>query len=274
MVSNLGIYEGEHGIGGWRARARSLHFAYSAWRADAVIANSESTKADLWSHYRVPRRKVRVVWPGFDPPSDGDGEPTAAVVEAAVARVLGEVAPFFIFVGKLSARRNAPALVQAFAGVIADRPEARLLIVGADTTEVPIAAAIEQFGMTGAVRHVTEHLDHETLSLLYRGATAFVLPTEHEGFSDTIPRALASGCAVLTVEHAALGEAGLREGVHSLRDARPGTLAPVLARLLNDDDFRRELEQRAGECARTLPTTDDHARAVLDVIRGVAAAGR
>ena len=68
-------------------------------------------------------------------------------------------------------------------------------------------------------------LGSDALAPLYRGAHAFVLPTEHEGFSGTIPEAIASGCPVVTVDHAALEDAGLREAVLAVPSASPGLLA-------------------------------------------------
>jgi glycosyltransferase involved in cell wall biosynthesis len=273
VVSNFGIYEGDLAIPGWRSRARSWHFARSARRADAVIANSASTKADLVRFYGIPAEKITVIWPGSYDPFRPMREGEEALVRTAAERVLGEAAPYYLFVGKLSHRRNVPALLEGFADVAQGHPEMRLLLVGANTAGVPLGEIVDRLGIRAHVRHL-EHLEHETLALLYRGARAFVLPTEHEGFSGTIPEAVASGCPVVTLDHAALREAGLRDGVLTIRDAAPGTLADVMKRLAEDDDLRAELADRARRCGKQLPALDDHARAVADVLIRVARAER
>src|SRR5262249_44254195 len=86
VINNLGIYEGPLAIPGRQARVRSWHQKVSARRADGVIANSESTKADVVRFYRVDPARIEVVWPGsaaddYRPARPGDEEETAAVRE-------------------------------------------------------------------------------------------------------------------------------------------------------------------------------------------------
>lgn len=268
VVLNLGIYEGPFAIPGWRSRLHSLRFAHSARNADAVIANSASTKADLVRYYRIPPEKITVVWPGvarrFRPLQPGEEE----LVEVAVQRVLGERAPYFLFVGKTSGRRNVPALLEAFAAISGDRPALRLLLLGPGSKAGPLADLIARLGIRHAVRHV-EWVEHDDVALLYRGARAFVLPTEHEGFSATIPEAMASGCPVLTIEHAALVEAGLTEGVLALPSADPSVLAEGLARLADDDELCAQLARRAPNLAAPL-SWDETARKMMNVLGTVA----
>lgn len=269
VVDNLGIYEGRFAIPGWRARGRSWHMAASARRADRVIANSESTKADVVRFYRVDPARIVVVWPGaareFRParPDDEDA------IGAAVVRALGgRERPYFLFVGKLSARRNVPALLEAFANVCGRHPEFGLLIVGPNTSSVPVESLVSRLALDGSVRHVP-FLGVAELALLYRGAHAFVLPTEHEGFSHTIPEAIASGCPVVTVDHAALGDAGLRESVLVLPEPSPRLLAEALERTISEPGLRERLVRSGLEASKRL-SWDATARATMDVLAQVA----
>jgi glycosyltransferase involved in cell wall biosynthesis len=266
VVYNLGILGGRHRLRGLRTQARARHFRESARRAEVVIANSESTKADLVRWYGLDPERVEVVWPGaapeFRPMRPGDEEATADALE----RTLGvRNAPYLLFVGKLSARRNVPALIDAFGAVRETRPDLRLLIVGPNTAGVDVRA----FG--GVVRHV-EFLDHDLLAPLYRGAQAFVLPTEQEGFSHTIPEAIASGCPVITVEHAALGDAGLRASVLVVPEPTPTLLAHAIERVLDDPELRARLVRAGLETARAL-TWDETARKTMAILAGVATRG-
>lgn len=272
VLSNLGIYEGTHAgtFPGWRSRARSWHFGDSARRASAVIANSASTKSDVCRFYDVPQERVSIVWPGVDPRFRPAGEEGQGPAMAVAERHLGTRAPYFLFVGKLSLRRNVPALLEAFAAVIADRPELHLLLVGPNPGIVDLAGEVARLGLGGSVHHV-EHLDQDELALLYRGAQAFVLPTAHEGFSFTILEALASGAPVVTLDHVPLHEGGLAEATLTVPDARAETLAGALARLADDEALRADLRRR-GPLQAAAFSWEENAARTMDVLADVAAA--
>lgn len=268
VVANLGVLEGAHADRALRARARSWHYSHSAHRADRVIVNSTNTLENLIRYYGVDPDKMNVIWLGVDerfrPRSSDDEGP----IEEALVRVFGAPAPYFLFVGKLSARRNVPALLEAFADFTRDRPDWRLLVVGPTSREAPIQAALERLRLQHAVLHI-EHLDQATLALLYRGARAFVLPTEQEGFSATILEALASGCPVVTVDHPALRDGALHEAVVSIPEASPATLARQLRRLAEDDALHKRLSA-AGPRYAVPFSWDETSRRTADLLADVA----
>ena len=268
VVNNLGIYEGEFAFRGFRARGRSWHMGRSARAARLVIANSHSTKRDIVRFFDVPEERVVVVWPGvaeaFHPLRDGEEDETRAVLQ----RYLGDRATYFLFVGKLSARRNVLPLLEAFRIAQTRHADLGLLVVGPNTDGLPIEARISELGLESSVRHV-EYLDHEALAPLYRGACAFVLPTEHEGFSFTIPEALASGCPVITVEHPALSEAGLADATLAVLRPDPEVLADALLRVVEDAQLRDDLRDRGLRAARGL-SWDETARTTMRILEDVA----
>ena len=269
MIANLGIYEGTLAVPGWRARLQSRHFAYSARRAVAVVANSDATKRELARHYDIDPEKVVVVWPGVDDRFRPAEELDRKAIDAAVVGLLGDPGPYLLFVGKLSHRRNVPALLQAFVEVERAVPGLRLLIVGPDTSGVDVPRVARDRGLSHAVRHVN-HVDQDTLADLYRGAAAFVLPTEAEGFSFTISEALASGTPVVTLRHEALVEAALDQAVVALPDARPQLLANALVSLLRDPKEARRLKTAGLEAARRFSWADN-ARRTMEVLGDVGA---
>lgn len=272
VVGNLGILEGRHAPGSPRARARSWHIAWSARRADVVIANSEVTKAGVVRHFGVPPDRVVVVRPGvaacFRPIRGGEEEAVAQAAEG----VFGARRPFFLFVGKLSERRHVPELLEGFVRFRKERPEFGLVLVGPNVAGLPLDDLVARRGLARAVRHVP-FLDQNALALLYRGAQAFVLPTEYEGFSFTIPEALASACPVVTLRHDSLLEVGLDGAALVLPDALPGTIAHALERLAGDDGLRADLARRGPPAVRGL-SWEENARATMGVLARVAAGAR
>ena len=208
----------------------------SARRADHVIANSSwATKSDLIKFFGVPEEKLSVVLPAA---SDLCWEKyTPEQIRDEVVRNLGADVPYVVFVGKMAKRRHVPNLIEAFARVKkAHSLPHRLLIVGPNTSDLPLDQLIDTAGGADVVRW-TKHLEMLPLAKIYAGAQVYTLPTTYEGISQTMFEAMASGAAVLTVEHPVLAEGG---GNAVLAVATPSVndLAAGLEKLLLDKQYR------------------------------------
>jgi glycosyltransferase involved in cell wall biosynthesis len=235
VVANLGILGGPNPVRGLRARARHHHAAESARRADVVIAHSEATRRDLERYYRVEPQALRVVHVGVDALFRPARPDETESLEPEVERIAGIRPPYLLFVGKISERRHLPALLEALAELRRDRCELSLLVVG------PSGGRAQ--AMRDGVRYIP-FLDQTDLATLYRVASAFVLPTIQEGFSFTILEALASGCPVVTADHAALDEGGVRDGVLWVARPTPDELRAAIERVLDDPWLRAQLRDR------------------------------
>jgi glycosyltransferase involved in cell wall biosynthesis len=95
--------------------------------------------------------------------------------------------PRFLFVGREWERKNGPRVVAAFARVRAERPDARLDVVGGHP---PLCA-------DGVVAHgplaLDDHGDRTRLAALYASATCFVMPSLHEPSAQAYVEASAWG---------------------------------------------------------------------------------
>jgi glycosyltransferase involved in cell wall biosynthesis len=248
VVSNLGIYESRPEDFPWSQRVRTIpFFRHSARRARLVIANSESTRRDVVQYLGVEDSRVRVIYPGVDDafrPLGGDAVPER------MARAWGVPAgPFFLFVGKLSKRRNLPMLLDAYARLRRERAVPHsLLIIGPDYLGVNAPGLIAERRLEGAAFYIP-FAPREDLAQLYSAATAFVLPTLHEGFSFTILEALACAAPVVTFDHPPLREAGLREAVLVADRISADGLYDALRRILDEPGARDELRRAGLACA-------------------------
>jgi glycosyltransferase involved in cell wall biosynthesis len=241
VVWNLGIQEPHFRSKSLRGRLRVWHFGHSARRADAIVANSHATKAAVVRFYRVEPAKVHVVWPGVGGPFRPAGPREREEDERGVGTLLGSHDPYVLYVGKLTPRRNVLPLLETFASLAERFPSLQLVLVGPNTGSFDLPEIQRRLGVRGRVHHIA-HLEQAELAVLYRGARAFVLPTEQEGFSGTIPEALACGCPVVVLAHPALSEAGLDSAVLELRSVEE--LEAALARVVSDDALRADLAAR------------------------------
>jgi glycosyltransferase involved in cell wall biosynthesis len=167
-------------------------------RADAVVAVSETTRRDLLDRLGLDPARVSVVHHGLDHELFRPG-----------TRRLAD-APYVLFVGSEHPRKNLGTLLRAFARLRRDRPELRLVKVGAagsaearfgDAT----ARAIRELALGDAVDLVGAVSDEELVAW-YSGASCAVLPSRAEGFGLPALEAMACGCPVVVAASGALPE--------------------------------------------------------------------
>jgi glycosyltransferase involved in cell wall biosynthesis len=211
-----------------------------------VITATETARHDVAQAYRVPEGKIRVV--PLAPADVFRRELRSGEAAEIVTRFLGSDRPYLLFLGKLTARRNAPLLVEAFAELKrrSDLPES-LLVVGLNTTGVDLPALAAHHGIADSFRYV-DHVSDDDLGPLVACAKAFVMPYAYEALSLTALEAQAAGTAVVTVD-----APGLREqtGGHALFVERAALeeLVDGMKRILDDEGLRARLEREGREHA-------------------------
>jgi len=273
VVSNLGIYESRPDDFSLSARLRSTpFFHHSCRKARLVLANSASTRDDLVRFYGTDPSKIRVVYPGVDPEFQPAGigietqGPQVKRAEPSSPAALSIPAePFFLFVGKLSRRRNLPLLLEAFRQ-LKERTKLphRLVIVGPDTSGVNVVDRAAAMSIGGFVDY-RKYAAKAELIELYQAAAAFVLPTLHEGFSFTTLEAMACGAPVIVFDHQAL-EGGVRQAAFVVEEATAGALGEALQAVAERASLSEKLRQAGLDCAAGFSwrkTADETAAALV-----------
>jgi len=213
-----------------------------AQRADAIIAVSEATKADVVARLRIPAERIRVIPEAVDasfrPPSHETG--------AAVARDrFGVPGRYVLYVGQFDPRKNMAGLFGAFARAADRDRDLRLVIVGTLGKLAGLMRdALARSRVDPAQVVVAGGVDDGTLAALYAGAECLLHAAWLEGFGLTALEALAAGTPVVGYRAGAVaevvGEAGL------LVDERePDALGGALVTLLDDAALRSDLRARA-----------------------------
>jgi glycosyltransferase involved in cell wall biosynthesis len=179
--------------------------------------------------------------PGGDSTDDAGSDAIASSISRTRADA-GD-SPYVLFVGSTHERKNLRALLRAYAGLPEDlKSSYKLVVAGADAWGGDIRETIRQCGLAGHVRQ-TGYVGRAELSALYRGASAFIMPSLLEGFGLPILEAMSAGVPVLTSDCTALsetaGEAALKVDPQSEAQIRAG-----LIRILTDETLRRTLISR------------------------------
>lgn len=267
VVANHSVNELQDGAHSWfykQSYAR-LH-KYSARAADAVIVPGATVRAAVTEHYGVPNNRIFEVHQGADDvfhPIDDQ-----ALLDSVRTRFFGHPRPYILFVGKCSARRNIPMLLQAFAKLRRERDIPHgLLLFGPEKDGLQVGALCEELGVSKDVVQTDGVVaSHGELPPIYAAADVFVHPSENEGWSMTTVEALACGVPVIAADRGGLSD--IARGHAFMIEPSVETLKAAIDKVLHDDAFRTDLQRKARERGAALGWREA-ARRTLDIVRSV-----
>jgi glycosyltransferase involved in cell wall biosynthesis len=179
------------------ARLRQ-HLPETLFRADRLVAVSQSTADDLEEFLHVSRRRIHTVHEGLDPAfvvSDEPQEPPDGIPD-----------PYLLFVSTLEPRKNVSGVVRAFRLVVDWGYPGHLVLVGRWGWHTD---AIRHEIETSPVAHRILHLDYvdrDRLPALYAHADALLFPSWLEGFGLPLLEAMACGAPVITAGRSSMPE--------------------------------------------------------------------
>ena len=220
--------------------------AEHAQRAAAVVTVSEFTAGEVERRLGVPRGKIVVC---------GSGAPPWRARSAPVPR--GPI----LFMGTLEPRKNVGTLIQAYARLLTQAPDAPPLWLagGATDAAAPWLQAIAEPPLAGRVRHLG-YIQSDRRYDLYTQASMLVLPSHLEGFGIPVLEAMTVGVPVIVSNRGALpevaGDAGQiiePEDVQGLARAMQGYLEdPAAAAAATARGFARSRAYSWDASAATL----------------------
>jgi glycosyltransferase involved in cell wall biosynthesis len=227
-----------------RSRAQlRLTVRRTARRAAQIITISEHSKRDIVETYRVAPERVSVTY--LAAPSHFRFVEDERELRR-VRQLYGIEGDYILAVGSVQPRKNLARLVRAYSDLRRSRAQAklpRLVVVGklAWLYEETLRA-VEECGVREDVTF-TGYVAEADLPALYSGARCFVYPSFFEGFGLPPLEAMRCGTPVLVSDRTSLpevvGDAGLLVDPFDT-DA----ISAALARLIDDDELRRQLRER------------------------------
>jgi len=183
-----------------------------------------------------------------------------------------EKAELLLYVGRLADEKNLDLLLRAFARVVAERPQARLLVVGRGPRERGLQRLAQKLGLGERVIF-TGPIPHSEVPHYAAAAALFVFPSLTETQGLVLIEAMAAGTPVVAVE--ALGSADvLTEGGGLLVPAREKAFTEAVLGLLADEPRRRAMGEQAARAAQRYAIPSAAARLVQAYEAAVAAGPR
>jgi glycosyltransferase involved in cell wall biosynthesis len=219
-------------------------------RADKLIGVSRFEADFFRKHLRLPRSKFIVVYNGSTLPvveglSDEPRQPN-----------------LIVSVGRLERYKGHQRAIAALPGILKERPDARLRIVGGGPYEAELRRLAEQLGVASQVEiGAIPPGDRAGMARVLASAALVVLFSEYEAHPVSVMEALAMGCPVLVTDTSGLGELADLGLVHRV---------PMAS---SDDEIAgavlSELEHPLRRQAPNLPTWDGCAARLVGVYRSV-----
>jgi glycosyltransferase involved in cell wall biosynthesis len=202
-----------------------------------VQTSSSFVRNEVIDHFRVDPDRVVSVPLGVRPVASGD---------ASVGRRLAGGDRYVLAVGTIEPRKDLPTLVRAFDRVGDTDPDVRLVVAGQDGWGAEaFDVALRSSRHRQRIVRLGWVSDDDREALL-RGASVYAYPSIYEGFGLPPLEAMSADVPVVTTATGSLPEvAGPGADLVPVGDAT--ALAASLARVLTDDEHRRDLVARGRE---------------------------
>lgn len=245
----------------------------AAHGAEAVIAVSEATRADIADLLDLPPARVDVVYeaagPAFRPLDAAERTP-----RAVNGRRL-EPGAFMLFVSTIEPRKNIETLLRALRICLDRRPQAgyKLVLAGAPGwLDAPIYALARELGLGPAADFIGPAAPADLL-WLYGACRLYLNPSIYEGFGLPALEALACGAPALVADTSSLPEV-VGDAAVRLPPREPEAWAEAIARLWDDEAARAELSRRGPAQAARFSWTRAAAETLQIYRRVMRGAGR
>jgi glycosyltransferase involved in cell wall biosynthesis len=251
----------------WQQRLYlNLSTRWNARAATHLLADSQATKADLETHYRVPASKITVAYPGTDQ-SIGPVHEIDAVQTAKARYNIGE--DYFLYLGTLQPRKNLLRLVEAFGEFVSRESALPIQMVLAGKRGWLYDDLFRQVHRQGLEKRVRfpGYVAEVDKAALLSGALAFLFPSLHEGFGLPVLEAQACGCPVITSTTSSLPEVA-GDGALLVDPEDTAAIADAMVRIASEPQLCDKLIERGfanvgrfswKTCAETvLKAIEDH----------------
>lgn len=218
-AGTVAVLSHQHGMH-FRATGRPLAAQldrYAGRRMDHVVACSEAVRTFLLESYRYPPERVSCIRNGWS------GTPL---------KLRREPSPTVVCTANFRAQKGHPVLIEAFAKVVEQLPDARMVLLG-DGPELPSAKRlIEEHGLSGRVDLPGPQTD---VWPWLAKAHVFALASHYEPLGIAVLEAMAAGLPVVGTDVDGIGEM-VRPGVTGelVPPGDPTAMALALTALLSD----------------------------------------
>ncbi len=236
-------------------------------RSRLIFAVSEFTKRELVELFRADPERV-VVAPNAVNPAVYRALDAAEIAPVLQRHRLGR--HYFLYVGRMDAKKNVKTLIRAFELFKADRGTGdpfELVLVGSPGFGFwEIKKYVEHSSARESIKYFG-YLPDTDVAALMAGATAFAFPSWYEGFGVPPLEAAACGCPSVVSDIGAHREV-MQDAVLYAPPGEPEAWAKALRRFATEPELRAMLAQKGAVRAGAY-SWERSAGIVLEGLRGL-----
>lgn len=219
-----------------------LHWSteYAIKKAKKIITISNFSKREILKHYQADAQDIEIVYNGYNKKlyrQINDQEKINQVLDK-----YGITKPFIFYIGRLEKKKNTDKLIEAFAIMKQHHPDIKhkLCLVGdASFGYDEIKYQINEFGLSDDVI-IPGWVEEEDVPYIYNATTAFVFPSNYEGFGIPLLQAMACGTPNAASDVASIPEI-TQDAALLFNPEDVADMADNLAKIIKDDKKRQEL---------------------------------
>lgn len=177
--------------------------------------------------------------------------------------------PVALFSGRLEPQKGLEALLESWKLIVANHPDAALILAGRGSQEVLLREKADRSGISSSVRFLGQ-LKPDDLRDYYRVADLFVLPSLAEGLSNALLEAMSCGLPVVASRVGGTEDL-VSDGVNGLL-MEPGSIQPLadaILRLLEDHPAALQKGMRARETVESGYSLERVAERYLELYRSL-----
>lgn len=215
-------------------------------KTDACIATTVEAQEEA-AYFGIPKKRIRIVPNGID---TDFFKPCNLLGKMEIKRQLGLGQSLTVlYSSRLSPAKNPEGLIAAWSAIYRDVKDAQLVLIGDGPLRKTLEDRVAALGLNESVKFAG--LQREVLQW-YQAADVFVLPSHHEGLSNSLLEAMSCGLPIISTRVS--GSTGIfaESDIGELVDVGDMKgLANALLRLLGDPPRRALCGRRARENAKT-----------------------
>lgn len=215
-------------------------------KAEKVITVSNYSKNDLVKLYKADPNKISVIYNGYNRFLFKKIDDQAKVMN--VLEKYGVNGPYLFYVGRIEMKKNIPKLIEAFSILKQNNKDMdhKLVLSGKASYGYDEANyTIHEFGLADDVV-MTGWVEEDDLPYFYNGATAFIFPSNYEGFGIPLLQAMACGTPIITSCSTSIPEV-VGDAALLFNPLSAKSMADNMERVILDSDLRDKLIKNGRE---------------------------
>lgn len=218
-----------------------LVIKYAIKKSEKIIAVSQFTKNDILENYEISQNKIEITHEACEDFCFFSSEKNPG----NVLRKYGIIKPYVLYVGNAYPHKNLERLVIAFAEILKNNSNVKLVLVGKEDyfynrlKSLVVNKKIENIIFSGFI-------PDDDLDLIYKEASLYVFPSLYEGFGLPPLEAMSKGVPAVSSDASCMREI-LGEAAYYFDATDVKEISQAVNVVLNDDKLKKELSLKGYE---------------------------